>query len=258
MTMSARENQKWPDVLWIVRHAESAGNVARDIAESAGEARIHLATRDVDVPLSSLGQRQADSVGRWFGSLPPDSRPTALLTSPYVRAGQTAARLIASGGFGEIAPVLDERLREREFGILDGLTRTGIEERYPDEAKRREPLKKFYYRPPGGESWCDVILRLRSAIDTLTREYRRERVVLVCHTVVVLCFRYLFERLTEEQLLAVDHSREIANCSISSYVFDPSSGRNGRLVLDLFNFVAPMERQGTPVTAEPAASDLET
>jgi probable phosphoglycerate mutase len=258
MSAISRENQKWPDVLWIVRHAESAGNVARDAAESAGEARIRLATRDVDVPLSPLGERQADAVGRWFGSLPSSSRPSAVLTSPYVRAERTADRLIASGGLGGITPVRDERLREREFGILDGLTRTGIEERYPEEARRRQPLRKFYYRPPGGESWCDVILRLRSAVDTLTREYRRERVVLVCHTVVVLCFRYLFERLTEEQLLTVDHSREIANCSITSYVFDPSAGRHGRLILDLFNFVAPMEERGTPVTAEPAEGDLES
>lgn len=247
--METPTSQKWPAVLWIVRHAESAGNVARELAEGAGEHLIRLDTRDVDVPLSPLGERQADALGRWFGALP--LPPTTLLTSPYLRARETAGRLLAAGGLDTIEPVSDERLREREFGILDGLTRMGIEARYPDEARRREPLRKFYYRPPGGESWCDVILRLRSVLDNLTRDYRRERVVLVCHTVVVLCFRYLFERLSEERLLEIDHSREVANCSVTSYVYDPSAGRQGRLVLDLFDFVAPLERERTPVTAEP-------
>ncbi|MEO8190250.1 MAG: histidine phosphatase family protein [Acidobacteriota bacterium] len=243
------ENRKWPDTLWIVRHAESAGNVARDLAESIGEPRIELKTRDVDVPLSALGEQQADAVGRWFGAMPESEWPTVVLTSPYVRALETSRRLIEASGI-DLSALRDERLREREFGILDGLTRKGIEARYPEEALRRGPLGKFYYRPPAGESWCDVILRLRSAIGTLTRDYRRERVVIVCHTVVVFCFRYLLERLTEERLLEIDRSVEVANCSITSYEFDPSLGRHGRLAPKLFNFVAPIESEGTPVTAE--------
>ncbi len=61
----------------------------------------------------------------------------------------------------------DERLRDRELGILDRLTRLGVKTRYPDEAERRLWLGKLYYRPPGGESWADVALRLRSILDEL-------------------------------------------------------------------------------------------
>ncbi|MEO8430253.1 MAG: histidine phosphatase family protein [Acidobacteriota bacterium] len=249
-----KRKQKWPDFLWILRHAESAGNLARDRAESAGEPRIVTGSRDVDVPLSPLGERQAGAVGRWFGALPADERPTAILSSPYVRALETSRRLIESSGWTDLVAVPDERLREREFGILDGFTRAGIEASFPEEALRRGPLGKFYYRPPGGESWCDVILRLRSVIGTLTREYRGERVMIVCHTVVVLCLRYLLERLTEERLLEIDRTQEVANASITSYAFDPAAGDKGRLVLKLFNFVAPIEGEGAAVTAEPHAS----
>ena len=238
-----------PERLWIVRHAESAGNVARVRAESLGEREIRLGVRDVDVPLSGLGLRQADAVGRWFASLPEALRPTALISSPYRRAAETGARLLASAGLQGIGMVSDERLREREFGVLDGLTRAGIEARFPEEASRRAPLGKFYYRPPGGESWCDVILRLRSVIGTLTREYTGERVVIVAHTVVVLCLRYLLEGLDEDRLLEIDRAREVANCSITSYVRDANAGRTG-LALERYNFVAPLEEQGAPVTAE--------
>ncbi len=82
--------QTWPDVLWIVRHGESAGNVARDAALKEGLAVIDIPLRDVDVPLSALGERQAAALGRWFEALPPNERPTVMLSSSYVRARRTA------------------------------------------------------------------------------------------------------------------------------------------------------------------------
>ena len=83
---------QWPRTLWIVRHGQSAGNVARDSAEAAGLPVIDIAERDIDVPLSELGRRQATALGHWFGELPPDRRPDVLLCSPYVRARETARR----------------------------------------------------------------------------------------------------------------------------------------------------------------------
>ena len=52
--------QRWPDRLWLVRHGQSQGNVARDAAHEAGLDVIDLDLRDVDVPLSDLGHHQAD------------------------------------------------------------------------------------------------------------------------------------------------------------------------------------------------------
>lgn len=243
--------QKWPDTIWIVRHGESAGNVARDAAQAAGLPLIDYGSRDADVPLSALGERQADALGRWFAALPPQDRPDVFLCSPYVRAYGTMARVVAGWGVDPDAIVLDERLREREFGIFDGLTRLGVEQKYPDQARALTLVGKFYHRPPGGESWCDVILRLRSVIDTITREYRHRRVLIVAHQVTVLCFRYLFERLTEAEILAIDRLKDVANCSITSYACDASQGQTGKLVLERYNFVVPLEASGTPVTIEP-------
>ena len=110
---------------------------------------------------------------------------------------------------------------------------------------------KFYHRPPGGESWCDVILRLRSALDTLSLHHGEDRVLIVCHQVVVLCLRYLLECMTEEQILAIDAEEEVANCSVTSYVFNPALGAHGKMELDRYNFVAPLQAAGAPVTSGP-------
>jgi broad specificity phosphatase PhoE len=244
-----------PALLWVVRHGQSAGNVARDIAEAAGHHLIDIATRDMDVPLSPLGMRQSDAVGRWFGRLAPDQRPTAVLCSPYLRARQTAERLVAAAGWPgqQVAMTFDERLREKEFGILDRLTIAGIRGKYPDLADQRERVGKFYFRPPGGESWCDVVLRLRGVLDTLRLEYPGERVLVVCHQVIASCLRYLFERLDESTLLALDARGEIPNCAVSSYRLDETAGGREALVADLVNFTAPVEDEGTAVTAAPDA-----
>jgi broad specificity phosphatase PhoE len=248
--------QRWPDRLWIVRHGESAGNVARDAATAARLAVIDIADRDVDVPLSALGERQSDALGRWFAEMPEGARPSVVLTSPYLRARETADRIAAAGGVRPGAPTsIDERLREKEFGILDRLTRYGIEERFPDQAALRTRLGKFYHRPPGGESWADVILRLRSALDTISlhHSYPGSRVLIVAHQVVVLCLRYLIEGMDEAQILAIDREADVANCGVTEYALDPGASVGGELRLVRFNFVAPLEEAGAPVTTRPDA-----
>ena len=246
---------RWPTQLWIVRHGESAGNVARDAADAAGHTHIAIATRDVDVPLSALGERQARALGRWFGAMPAGERPDVVLSSPYLRARRTAEIVRDTAGLATdaVSFVFDERLREKEFGVLDRLTRVGIQRFHPEQAELRALLGKFYHRPPGGESWCDVILRLRSVVDTVSRDYHGARVLVVCHQVIVLCLRYLLERMTEEQILAIDRAGDVANCSVTAYAYDPAVGQDGSLVLAAYNFVAPLEVQDTPVTSEPDA-----
>lgn len=251
-------NQKWPEQIWLVRHGQSSGNVAREIAEASRLHIIDIPERDIDVPLSELGERQATALGHWFDNQAPEHRPTVVLTSPYLRARHTAQLILAA--IGDRHPphtfISDERLREKEFGILDRLTQFGIAKQHPELYEQREHVGKFYFRPPGGESWCDVILRLRNVLDTITRDYPGERVLIVCHQVIVQCFRYLFEHMDEKQILGIDKSRDVPNCSVTSYRFNPNIGKFGQLELRMANFVAPLLESGTPVTDAPDKSGI--
>src|SRR3954469_11333257 len=89
--------QNWPERLWLVRHGQSQGNVARDAADEAGAHEIDIQMRDVDVPLSALGIQQAEVAGRWFASLPREERQEIILSSPYVRARQTSEIICKQG-----------------------------------------------------------------------------------------------------------------------------------------------------------------
>jgi broad specificity phosphatase PhoE len=253
--LSRRMRQRWPKKLWIVRHGQSAGNVARDAADAAGLGIIDIQIRDVDVPLSELGHQQADALGRWFASLPEEERPEVTLVSPYTRARQTAKAICQAGGVAESArqPIVDERLREREFGLWDRLTTAGVREKYPDQAEQRTLLGKFYHRPPGGESWADVILRLRSALDTVSLHHADRRVLIVCHQVVVLCLRYILEEMDEAQILEIDKAGEVINCGVCEYDFEPDDAASCAPALARYNFAAPLTAEDAPVTSEPDA-----
>jgi broad specificity phosphatase PhoE len=243
----------WPTSLLIARHGESAGNVARDAAEASGGLRIDIDERDMDVDLSELGRQQAKALGAWIADRG-EEVPTVAIASPYQRACRTAELAVETAGL-DIEVVLDERLREREFGILDRLTKAGITEQFPEEAAARAHLGKFYHRPPGGESWTDVGLRVRSALDSISREHADERVLIVAHQVVILMFRYVIEHLTEKQVLTISRDEEILNCGVTTFVHDPGLGRNGGMRLKRYNEAVALEEAGAPVTAEPDPQD---
>jgi broad specificity phosphatase PhoE len=222
--------------LGVLRHGESEGNVAADRAEATGSETIDIDVPDADVVLSDTGRQQAEAVGRWFRALPAEQKPTVVFASTYRRASHTA-ELAAAGLTGAAAVRHDERLRDRELGVLDRLTALGVSTRLPDEDARRRFLGKFYYRPPGGESWADVALRLRSLLADLAREHQDQRVLLVTHEAVIFLLRYLIDGLSVEELLGLAPWR-LANASLTSW-----ERRDGKLALVAFDDDSPIRAQ---------------
>ena len=225
--------------LVLIRHGESAGNVAATAAHRSGAEIIDIGLRDADVPLSDAGVQQGEALGRWLTGLPGDERPEAVWCSPYLRARQTAELT----GLQDIR--LDERLRDRELGILDLLTAAGVDARFPEEAQRRNWLGKFSYRPPGGESWADVALRLRSVLRDIDDENDGKRVAVVCHDAMIMLIRYICEQLSEAELLDIAAKTSVRNASITRLT---RPAGKGRWTLESFNAVDHLETGGAPVT----------
>lgn len=229
--MESSPSQKWPDLLVIVRHGQSERNVAKELAKTSNAGATWSDNlRDVDTPLTSLGVQQAVTTGQFLRD---KATFDVLFSSPYMRTLQTSQH-ISEQLTAVPRLVLEERIREIEFGCLDGLTHDGVRQRYPEEWARREREGKYWYRPPGGESRPDVALRVHSFLGTLTRDYRQKNVLVVCHSVVVLIFRRLLERWDEARYMEVDREEDVLNCGITIYRYD-AEGR--RLNLDCYNSV---------------------
>ena len=110
---------RWPETLTLVRHGESVGNVANARAYETKAESLDLAVNDPSVELSELGVRQARALGKRLGDLAQDEQPTVVVASPYVRAQQTADQVLATAGLEHLPREADERLRDREQGMLD-------------------------------------------------------------------------------------------------------------------------------------------
>lgn len=230
--------------IMLIRHGESIANVAATAAEAAGAEVIDVTARDADVPLSDLGERQAASLRpRLDAELGVDRDRTLVWSSPYRRAVSTARLAL-----GDRAFAIDERLRDRELGILDALTTHGVETRLPDEAARRRWLGTFYYRPPGGEAWTDVALRLRSFAGELGHADGRT-VLVFTHDAVVSLFLYVLLGWTEEQLDTFLVDRVVGNATVTTLLADGPAWR-----VETFSDDAHLTAAGLPTTEHPGAA----
>ena len=227
----------------LIRHGESQGNVAAAEAEAAGAHEIEVPARDADVDLSDLGTRQAHALGVALAKLAEDARPQAVAVSPYRRARETARLACHEAGLS-LPTRVDERLRDRELGVLDRLTFAGVKARFPEEAERRRWQGKFYHRPAGGESWVDVALRLRTWITDLDRTSGVERLMLVSHDIVIALLRYACEGLDEEQVLELARDTPLRNASLSRLVRDDA----GSWTVSAYDEVAHLRDAGLEVT----------
>ncbi|WP_396640901.1 histidine phosphatase family protein [Microbacterium sp.] len=235
--------------LWLVRHGESVGNVAATRAHAEGLDVIPLDLRDADVPLSSTGEDQARALGEWLSGH--RAEIDAYWVSPYLRARQTLDVGLGDERPGAEPIVVDERLRDRELGILDLLTMQGVERFHPEEMERRRHLGKFYHRPPGGESWADVALRLRSFLrDALSGP--EERAMIVAHDAVVMLLLYVLLPLDEAELLDFAAANTVDNASVTHVRLTETGWE-----LVEFSSVGHLEREGAPVTEHAGSPDVQ-
>lgn len=141
----------------LVRHGQTAAN-----------ARGLLLGR-ADPPLTEAGHRQARALAE---ALP---RPARVVSSPLLRARQTAAVLAGAGRDGEDFEV-DQRWIEMDYGDLDGRPPTALPEQM--WGKWRQDSS---FVPAGGESVAAVGARVRQACAELADDAARGDVVVVSH-----------------------------------------------------------------------------
>lgn len=209
--------------LVLVRHGESEYNVSSRRARATGARIIWDGAREADIQLTEKGHQQAIARGKSLAEAPPFHR---VIVSPYLRAMQTAEQIIAQLPYkAEVR--FDDRVRERERGMMTGLTDAEIEARYPDEFKRLRLEGEFYYRAPGGESYPDVRLRVHSFLNSMRQHFAGKPILVVTHGVTMWAFRSLIERLGETELLDLKSRPEhsIKNCAVLEYEVDERSKR---------------------------------
>lgn len=189
--------------LYLIRHGAVEGDGAKRYNGS------------VDVPLSEAGARQVESAAAFIDSHIGNSafsrhmsylkdvhadgegaggesegdgipRLSAVYCSDLGRAIRSAEIIAAPFG---LKPVIIRGLRERSFGIWEGMTFTEIRENYPEEFGlwAENPLK---YSPPGGENTSEVRDRAIGAFNAIIEKHAGDYVAVVAHggiNRIILC-----------------------------------------------------------------------
>lgn len=161
--------------------------LTRLLAVRHGETRWNIEARyqgHGDSPLTETGRAQAEALGRRLGR----TAFEALISSDLARARATAERIAAYSGH----PLnTDPRLRERNFGILEGLTLEEILARHAAVYARLQTGDPDY-RPPQGESHRDHYRRNIAFLEDWHRARPGTTAVLVVHGGVLdSLFRYV-------------------------------------------------------------------
>jgi 2,3-bisphosphoglycerate-dependent phosphoglycerate mutase len=180
----------------VVRHGETQWNVEHRI-QGFGNS-----------PLTARGEAQADAIGERLAR----ERFDALVASDLGRAMQTAQRIAARTGH-QVIP--DARLRERNFGIGEGMTYAEIDARFPGAFSRTQEMDPDF-RVPQGETRREFHERIMHAFEALASEHDGQRICVVAHGGVLAAIY----RVIHDIPVAQPHTIPIANAAYNAITFE--------------------------------------
>jgi probable phosphoglycerate mutase len=150
--------------LILIRHGETVWNRERRMQGHS------------DSPLSDTGELQARLLAQRMKSID----FTSLYCSDSGRAHRTARRVAEATGH---ALIVEPRLRERHFGVFEGLTGPEMQAQHP-AAYARFKSRDPHYAVPGGESAVAFRDRALACLIEIAERHAGELVVLVTHGLV--------------------------------------------------------------------------
>lgn len=179
--------------IFLVRHGESEGNVDKEVYQTVADHAVALTER---------GRAQARGAGDFLQgylkghpTFPLQSKPR-MWTSPYLRAIQTADEICERLGKDVLKDRRENiRLREQEFGLLNGIAGQSVGDHFPHVDENYKRFKryggKFYAKNPCGESRADVCDRVHMFSGTIKRDLEKHHisdVIVVCHGTTLRAF----------------------------------------------------------------------
>ena len=215
--------------LVLVRHGQSEGNAAMQLSRAGNDdaiLEVYKNRHSASLHLTEKGRSQALQAGKFILNefFKESIGFDRYYTSEYLRAIETAGLLHLPGAKW----YCDFYLAERDWGQLEACSETERKEKFGQELQQQidEP---FFWRPPSGESFAELCLRVDRVLDTLHRECDGGRVLIICHGEIIRAFQTRIERLSQMRFKELFKSNNdfdhIYNGQIVHYTRrDPGSG----------------------------------
>ncbi|MBQ9802533.1 MAG: histidine phosphatase family protein [Clostridia bacterium] len=206
--------------LIVVRHGYSVTNASNRF------------TGQMDVSLTEIGYLQADALAKY---LVKNEKIDKIVTSDLSRAVNTALPTARALGL----PIHQTpKLRELGMGIWEGMLAADVRRDYADLVAQR--AKDATVPCPGGESFRDMFVRVKDAIDEILRD-EADTVLTVTHGGAFRCIDCIADGgdFTDAQ-----RYKNVDNASITVFLIE-----NGRMVRTLYNFTDHL-KDGTTADRE--------
>ncbi|WP_395405662.1 histidine phosphatase family protein [Pseudoduganella sp. UC29_106] len=200
----------------LIRHGETEWNAVRRLQGH------------IDIPLSEVGRRQALALGRALAGEQID----AIISSDLGRARQTAEAVVAHHG---LPLQMDPALRERAYGVFEGLLYTEIAERYPIEFAEWQARDVDSIMPHGNrlaESFRQFYERCTGAIAGWAAQWPGKTIALVAHGGVLECAY----RAANQMALDSPRDFQVKNASINRFTMEAT-----KLALEQWGDVAHLQ-----------------
>ena len=150
-----------PTRICLVRHGETEWNAERRIQGQ------------IDIGLNATGLRQAAAAGRWLKT----AGIVALYSSDLKRAWATA---LALGEALSLQPSAVPQMRERRYGVFEGLTYAEAQAKYPEGYAAFEG-RNAAYDFENGESLRDMYERVTGRLEMLAAAHPGQAIAVVLH-----------------------------------------------------------------------------
>ncbi|HEX5345111.1 MAG TPA: histidine phosphatase family protein [Duganella sp.] len=192
----------------LIRHGETAWNAVRRLQGH------------IDIPLNEEGQRQATALARALAAQKLD----AIVSSDLQRAMQTAQAVAAL--HGKLSLQTDAQLRERAYGVFEGMLYQDIQRQYPEDFARWQARDIEAVMPAGdrvAESFHQFYDRAIAGLRAVAARHAGQTVAVVAHGGVLEC------AYREARGIQLDSPRDfqVKNASINRFTVS-----GGKLVLD--------------------------
>ena len=192
----------------LIRHGETAWNAVRRLQGH------------IDIPLNAEGERQAAALARALAG----EKLNAIVSSDIQRAMQTAqavARLHAG-----LQLHTDAQLRERAYGVFEGMLYQDIQQQYPDDFARWQARDIEAVMPAGervAESFHQFYDRAIGGLHAVAARHPGQTVAVVAHGGVLECAY----RAARGIQLDSPRDFQVKNASVNRFTV-----AGGKLVLD--------------------------
>ena len=173
-------------ILYFLRHGQTDWNV---------EMRIQ---GQHDIPINETGREQARRNGQNLAKLLDDPARFRYIASPLGRTRETMNIVRQELGLPSHGYETDDRLKEIYFGLWQTYTMDELRKTHAELVDARE-ADKFNFTPPLGESYAQVLARVRSWLP-----YVSEDAVIVCHGGVLRMLEHHFNGTPTEQVAHMD------------------------------------------------------